>query len=213
KGVAITTETGAHYVFKKAEDMDKTGVRLRMNPPVRWGSEGHGDYLLQGLRDGRVNQIATDHSPHTSEEKLTDSIWTAISGFPGVETSVSYFLTYGVNAGRMSLQELVRATSDGPARTWDMWPQKGAIRLGSDGDLTIVDLKKEGILRDDDLHSKNHVTPFDGDAIKGAPVATIVRGQIVMREGEIVGQAAGRMVRPRAAADRSARTKEPVAVG
>jgi dihydroorotase-like cyclic amidohydrolase len=81
-----------------------------------------------------------------------------------------------------------------------MYPQKGAIRLGSDGDLTIVDLKKEGVIRDDDLHSKNHVTPFDGDATVGAPVATIVRGRILMREGEIVGAAAGRMVRPSVAA-------------
>jgi dihydroorotase-like cyclic amidohydrolase len=196
KGVDVTTETGAHYVFKKAEDMDQTGVRLRMNPPVRWGSEGHGDYLLEGLRDGRVNQIATDHSPHTQEEKLTGDIWTAISGFPGVETSVAYFLTYGVNAGRMSLQEFVRATSEGPAKTWDMYPQKGAIRIGSDGDLTIVDLNKTGVVNDDELHSKNHVTPFDGDKLKGMPVGTIVRGSIIMKDGELVGTAGGRMVRP-----------------
>ena len=212
KGVDITTETGAHYVFKKAEDMDQTGVRLRMNPPVRWGSEGHGDYLLQGLRDGRVNQIATDHSPHTQEEKLTDNIWTAISGFPGVETSVAYFLTNAVNTGRMTLQEFVRASSEGPAKTWDMYPQKGAIRLGSDGDLTIVDLKKRGVIRDDELHSKNHVTPFDGDQTEGAPVGTIVRGQIIMREGEVVGQAAGRMVRP-APTGQGSEAREPVAVG
>jgi dihydroorotase len=202
KGVDITTETGAHYVFKKAEDMDQTGVRLRMNPPVRWGSEGHGDYLLQGLRDGRVNQIATDHSPHTQEEKLTGDIWTAISGFPGVETSVAYFLTYGVNAGRMTLQEFVRATSEGPAKTWDMYPQKGAIAIGSDGDLTIVDLNKEGVVRDDELHSKNHVTPFDGDKLKGMPVATIVRGQVIFRDGQIVGSPAGRMVRPNKSGER-----------
>jgi dihydroorotase len=196
RGVDVTTETGAHYVFKKAEEMDRLGPRLRMNPPVRYGSEGHGDYLLEGIRDGRVNMIATDHSPHTAEEKLNDDIWKAISGFPGVETSVAYFLTYGVNAGRMTLQEFVRATSEGPARTWDMYPQKGAIALGSDGDLTIVDLTKEGVIRDDDLHSKNHVTPYDGDKTKGAAVATIVRGQIVMRDGELVGEARGRMVRP-----------------
>jgi dihydroorotase len=213
KGVDITTETGAHYVFKKAEDMDQTGVRLRMNPPVRWGSEGHGDYLLEGLRDGRVNQIATDHSPHTQEEKLTGDIWTAISGFPGVETSVAYFLTNGVNAGRMTLQEFVRATSEGPAKTWDMYPQKGVIALGSDGDLTIVDLKKEGVVRDDELHSKNHVTPFDGDQLRGMPVGTIVRGQIIMRDGELVGQAAGRMVRPNVSTAQGERTREPVAVG
>ena len=196
KGVDITCETGGHYVFLTAEEMDTLGVRPRMNPPVRYGSEGHGDYLLQGLNDGRVNQIATDHSPHTAEEKLTGDIWTAISGFPGVETSVRFFLTNGYHAGRMTLQQFVRATSEGPAKTWDMYPKKGAIALGSDGDLTIVDLEKEGVIRDDELHSKNHVTPFDGRATKGQPVATIIRGRIVMRDGELVGEANGKMVRP-----------------
>lgn len=214
KGVDLTCESGAHYVFMKAEDMERVRERLRMNPPVRYGSEGHGDALLAGLRDGRVNQIATDHSPHTAEEKLNDDIWKATSGFPGVETSVRFFLTFGVNAGRMTLNEFVRATSDGPARTWDMWPQKGAIRIGSDGDLTIVDLAKKGVIRDSELHSKNAVTPFDGVETVGAPVATIVRGQLIMREGEIVGKAAGRMVRPRQAADATTGTtppREPVA--
>jgi dihydroorotase-like cyclic amidohydrolase len=75
KGVDVTCETGAHYVFLTAEEMATLGPRLRMNPPVRYGSEGHGDYLLKGLNDGRVNQIATDHSPHTAEEKLNDDIW------------------------------------------------------------------------------------------------------------------------------------------
>lgn len=196
RGVDITCETGAHYVFLKAEDMSRLGPRLRMNPPVRYGSEGHGDALLEGLRDGRVSQIATDHSPHTAEEKLNDDIWKAISGFPGVETSVRFFLTNGVNAGRMTLQEFVRASSEGPAKTWDMYPQKGAIRLGSDGDLTIVDLNREGVIRDDDLHSKNRVTPFDGTSYKGESVATIIRGQVVVRDGELVGTASGRMVRP-----------------
>jgi len=196
-GVDITCETGAHYVFKKAEDMDRTHERLRMNPPVRWGHEGHGPALLDGLNKGRVNMIATDHSPHTAEEKLTGDIWTAISGFPGVETSVRYFLTHGVNAGKMTMQQFVRATSEGAAKTWDIYPQKGAIQVGSDGDLTIIDLNAEGVIRDEDLHSKNHVTPFDGDTYKGNAVATILRGRIIMKDGQIVVENSdGRMVRP-----------------
>jgi dihydroorotase len=194
KGVDYTCETGAHYVFLGAEDMATLGPRLRMNPPVRARSEGHGDALLDGLVDGRVQMIATDHSPHTPEEKLQPDIWKAISGFPGVETSVAYFLTKAVNAGRMTLQEYVRASSEGPAKTWGLYPQKGAIAIGSDADLTIVDLAKEGVIRDDELHSKNHVTPFDGTQLKGMPVATVVRGSIVMRDGRLTGAPSGRMV-------------------
>ncbi len=197
KGVDVTTETGAHYVFKKAEDMDQTHERLRMNPPVRWGHQAHGPALLDGLKTGRVNMIATDHSPHTAEEKLTGDIWTAISGYPQVEISVRLWLTHAINPGKMTLQEFVKVTSEGPAKTWDIWPQKGALQIGSDGDLTVLDLNQEGVIRDDELHSKNHVTPFDGDAYKGNAVATILRGRILMKDGKLVADKSdGKLVRP-----------------
>ena len=114
----------------------------------------------------------------------------------------------------MTLQEFVRATSEGPAKTWDMYPQKGAIRIGSDGDLTIVDLNKTGVVRDDELHSKNHVTPFDGDQLKGMPIGTIVRGQVIFRDGQLVGTPAGRMVRPNRTGERGGETvRELVGAG
>jgi dihydroorotase len=194
KGVDITTETGAHYSFLTSDDMRTLGSMLRMNPPVR--EPGHGDALVAGLVDGRVNGVATDHSPHTKEEKLNDDIWKAISGFAGVEISVRLFLTYAVNAGRMTLQQFVRATSEGPAKVWSLYPRKGAIRPGSDGDLTIIDLDKEGVIRESEMHGKNNPTPFDGHKTRGQAVATIVRGQIVMRDGELIGSPSGRVVTP-----------------
>ena len=194
KGVDITCETAAHYTFLSADAMTTLGSVLRMNPPVR--ERGHGDALLDGLASGRVNAIATDHSPHTREEKLNDDIWKAVSGFTGVEVSVRLFLTYGVNAGRLTLEQFARASSEGPAKTWGIYPQKGAIRAGSDADLTIVDLEKTGVISASRLHSKNNITPFDGHRTKGEAVATICRGRIVMRDGELVGEPRGRMVRP-----------------
>ncbi|MFQ5878635.1 MAG: dihydroorotase family protein, partial [Dehalococcoidia bacterium] len=194
KGVDITAETGAHYCFLSSDRMKELGSILRMNPPVR--SSEHGEALLQGLITGRVTMIATDHSPHTREEKLNDDIWKAISGFIGVETSVPVFLSEAVNAGNMSLSRFVRLTSYGPSRTWNLYPTKGTIRVGSDADLTIVDLNKAWEIKSEKLHSKNSVTPFDGWKGKGVPLATVVRGQLVMRNGELVGQPQGRMVRP-----------------
>jgi dihydroorotase len=194
KGVDITCETGAHYCFLSSEDMRTLGAMLRMNPPVR--EPGHGEALFQGLVDGRVNGIATDHSPHTKEEKMHDDIWKAISGFAGVETSVRLFLTYGVNAGRMTLPQYVRASSEGPARTWGMYPRKGSIRVGSDADLTIVDLQKSGVIDASRMHGKNNHNPFEGHRTTGEAVATVVRGQMVMRAGELIGQPRGRMARP-----------------
>ena len=202
KGVDFTTETGAHYAFLTSDDMRTLGSMLRMNPPVR--EPGHGDALVAGLVDGRVNAIATDHSPHTKEEKLNDDIWKAISGFAGVETSVRLFLTYAVNAGRMTLQQYVRASSEGPAKTWGLYPRKGAIRLGSDGDLTIIDLDKKGVIREAEMHGKNNGNPFEGHETTGVAVATIVRGTVVARDGEPVGDPIGRMVRPVASGGDSA---------
>ena len=189
KGVDITTETGAHYAFLTSDYMSEVGSLLRMNPPVR--EPGHDKALLEGLADGRVTCIATDHSPHTREEKLNDDIWVAISGFAGVETSIPVFLTYGVNAGKLTMEQYVRASSYGPATTWSLYPQKGAILEGSDGDLTIIDLDKEGVIEEDKLHGKNNVNPFIGHKTRGAAVATIIRGRVVVRDGELDPTAKG----------------------
>src|SRR5207237_8205416 len=145
---------GAHYCFLSSDDMRTLGPMLRMNPPVR--EPGHGEPLLRGLIEGRVNAIATDHSPHLLSEKLQDDIWKAVSGFAGVETSVRLFLTYAVNTGLMSLQQYVRVSSEGPARTWNLLPRKGAIQVGADADLTIVDLQRSGIIEAERMHGKNN---------------------------------------------------------
>lgn len=194
RGVDITCETGAHYCFLTSDDMRTLGAMLRMNPPVR--EPGHGEALFAGLVSGSVSGIATDHSPHTKEEKLNDNIWEAISGFAGVETSVRLFLTYGVNTGRMTLPQFVRASSEGPARTWSLYPRKGSLRIGADADLTIIDLDQAGVIDASRMHGKNNHNPFEGHRTRGASVATIVRGQIVVRHGELVSEPRGRMVRP-----------------
>jgi dihydroorotase len=194
KGVDVTCETGAHYCFLTADDMRSLGPILRMNPPVR--EPGHGDALLDGLASGRVTSIATDHSPHLREEKLNPDIWQAISGFAGVETSVRLFLTYGVHTGRLTLQQLARATSEGPARAWGLYPRKGAIQVGADADLTVIDLEQEGVIEESRLHGKNNLNPFEGHRTRGAAVATVVRGSVVMNDGELVGEPRGRMARP-----------------
>jgi dihydroorotase-like cyclic amidohydrolase len=194
KGVDVTCETGAHYCFLTSNDMQSLGPILRMNPPVR--EPGHGDVLLDGLASGLVTSVATDHSPHLREEKLNPDIWKAISGFAGVETSVRLFLTYGVHRGRMTLQQFARATSEGPARTWGLYPRKGAIRVGSDADLTVIDLDQEGVIEEARLHGKNNLNPFEGHRTRGAAVATVIRGMLVMRNGELIGEPRGRMTRP-----------------
>ena len=194
RGVDITCEVGPQHCFLGAEEMPRLGARMRINPPIRLASEGHGAALQAGVARGRVDSIATDHSPHTREEKLHDDIWQAVSGYAGVETSLRLFLTQGVRAGRLTLEQLVRATSEGPAQTWRLWPRKGAIAIGSDADLTVVDPDARGVIDEAALHGRSSVTPFQGTETHGAPVATIVRGRVVMRDGALVGEPGGRLV-------------------
>ncbi len=193
KGVDITCEAAPHHCFLTSEDMRELGPILRINPPVR--EPGHAEALLDGLASGRVTSIATDHSPHLRSEKMHDDIWQAVSGFAGVEISLRLFLTYGVKAERLSLQQLVRATSEGPARTWGLFPRKGAIAVGSDADLTIVDLEVEDTIEESRLHGKNNLTPFEGHRTRGAAVATVVRGHVVMQDGNLLGSPQGQMVK------------------
>ena len=130
-----------------------------------------------------------------SGKMLKPAIWDCISGFCGVETAVPLMLTE-VNRGRMTLGQYVKVASENPARVWQVFPKKGAIRLGSDADLVIVDMEKEGVLDGARLHSRNKPTPWHGWKVKGIPVCTIVRGHVQMRDGEPVGRPVGRMLRP-----------------
>ncbi|MFQ5856504.1 MAG: allantoinase AllB [Anaerolineae bacterium] len=196
RGWDMTTETGPHYMFLSEDDMKELGPVLRMNPPVR--SAEHGQALWEGILNGRVDFIATDHSPHTEEEKMNDNIWEAISGFLGVETVMAAMLSEGVHKRGMSLNHFVKICSENAARAWDIYPQKGALQVGSDGDITVIDLNKEITVDRHKLHSKNHVTPWHGWKLKGVPVATIVRGQVVMKDGELVAkQPGGKLIRPK----------------
>ena len=201
RGLRVTAETGPHYLLRESKEMAEMGPLLKMNPPVR--SIDHAEVLWDGLLHGYVDMLATDHSPHTMEEKGTDAtgkllkpaIWDCISGFCGVETAVPLMLTE-VNRGRLTLHQYVRVASENPARVWQLYPKKGAIRLGSDADVTIVDMDKEGVIDANRLHSKTKPTPWHGWKVKGIPVCTVVRGHVQMREGEPVGQPIGRMLRP-----------------
>jgi len=192
-GVDVSAETGPHYLLLNSEHYKKLGSILKMNPPVRTAENG--EALWKGLQDGTVEVIATDHSPHTVEEKIKDNIWEAIPGFPGVETSAPLMLTQ-INEGKISLNQYVKLASENPARLFNMYPEKGSFKIGTDADFTIVDMEKESVIDKSKLQSKCKLTPFDGYKIKGMPVCTIVRGNIVMKDGQIVGEPQGKQVVP-----------------
>lgn len=193
-GIDVTAETAPHYLLIDDAEYDRVWNHLRMNPPVRGGD--HGERLYQALLSGAVDMIATDHSPHTEEEKAPRNVWEAISGFVGVEVAARLMLSEFVNKGRLSLNKYVELTSWNPAHVFQVYPQKGTIEVGSDADLAFVDLERPWKIDRFQLHSKNRVTPFHEWQGIGMPVWTMVKGQLVMREGETLGERRGRMVRP-----------------
>ena len=182
-GSEVTAETCPHYLLLDGEEgLRKMGPLIKMNPPVR--TLDNAEALWGGLKDHTIDMIATDHSPHSHEEKFKANIWEAIAGWPGVETFLPLMLTE-VNKGRLSLNEIARDMSEQPACVWGFYPRKGRIGIGSDGDLTVVDLKKEWVIRSENLHSKSRFTPFDGWKAKGSIEYTIIRGDVLFEQGQI----------------------------
>ena len=166
---------------------DLAGI-IRVNPPVR-EARNH-EPLWSALADGTIDLIATDHAPHTPEEKTRNDIWAVDCGFPGVETQMPLMLTE-VNKGRMSICDYVRRSSFNPAKIWGLYPRKGAIQLGSDADLAIVDLTREYTLTDATLQSRSKISPWNGRRVKGLPIHTLVRGRFVMKDRALVDDTRG----------------------
>lgn len=188
RGVDVTAETCPCYLFLDSSDYDRLGSVIRVNPPVREARDSRA--LWDGLLSGLVDMIATDHAPHTPEEKRRDVIWEADCGFPGVETQMPLMLTE-VASGRMSLEHYVRISSANPARSFGMWPMKGRIAVGAHADIAVINLAREEVVSADRLHSRGRITPFEGQKTVGAPVHTLVRGRFVQRDRALCPDMAG----------------------
>jgi dihydroorotase len=190
RDLATMEVTPQHLTLAAPECYERLGTLAQMNPPVR--SAEHREALWQALAQGLVDVIGSDHAPHTREEKAKPYPESP-SGMPGVQTLVPVMLTH-VNAGRLSLERFVDLTSAGPARVYDV-AGKGRIACGYDADFTLVDLQREAVLEDSAMATRSGWTPYHGMRVKGWPVMTVVRGQLVMRDAEMLGTPAGRAVR------------------
>jgi dihydroorotase len=179
RAVDITGETCPHYVLLSTDDYARFGGVIRVNPPVR--EARNRQPLWNALADGTIDAIATDHAPHTPEEKTCNDIWTVDCGFPGVETQMPLMLTE-VNAGRFSISDYVRWSAVNPAKIWGLYPRKGIIVPGADADIAVVDLAREWSIDDAKLQSLSKITPFHGRRVMGLPVHTLVRGRFVMKD-------------------------------
>jgi dihydroorotase len=190
KDVASVEVTPHHLTMAAPECYERLGTLAQMNPPVRDASHRAG--LWRGLDQGVVDVLGSDHAPHTREEKAKPYP-ASPSGMTGVQTLVPLMLDH-VNAGKLSLARFIDLTSAGPNRLFGI-AHKGRIAVGYDADFTVVDLKRRETITNAKVGSRAGWTPYDGVTVTGWPVGTIVRGQRVMWEGEIVTPGRGEPMR------------------
>ena len=179
-----------HLTQVGPECYETLGAYAVMNPPIR--DRRHYDACWAAVRDGRVDVVSSDHAPHPREAK--EKPWPQCpAGLTGVQTILPLMLDH-VNAGRLSLSRLVDLMAAGPARIYGL-QTKGRLAVGFDADLTLVDMKASREIRNDWIASPVGWTPFDGKHVTGWPMATIVRGHVVMQDDEITSAPVGRLAR------------------
>jgi len=187
RGASVRCEVAPHHLFLSKENLRQLGTFAVMKPPL--GSRLDQTALWDAVRSRTADLIASDHAPHTSAEKLLDK---APFGVPGLETTLPLLLD-AQHRGLLSLQDIQRLCSESPASVFGL-KEKGRIAEGFDADLVLVDPGLEQKVQNGKLHTKCGWSPFHGRLLKGWPVMTFVRGQLVFRQGEVL-QSSGREVR------------------
>jgi len=190
KEFSTAETTPQHLTLSAPECYERLGSYAQMNPPIR--NESHRQALWAAVTEGVIDVIGSDHAPHTREEK--DRVYPDTpSGMPGVQTLATILLDH-VNKGKLTLERFVDLTASGPQRIFGI-AGKGRVARGYDADFTVVDMGLSRKIENKWIASRCGWTPFDGMTTKGWPVATILRGNVVMREFAAIGQAAGKPVR------------------
>jgi dihydroorotase len=183
-GASLTCEVTPHHLLLTEKQLKKIGGIALTVPPLRPLFEVL--YLWEELRRGTIDIIASDHAPHSLHEKSERDIWKVSPGIPGLETTLPLLLTR-FHDGYITLTRIHELLAINPAKIFGL-KRKGRIRPGFDADFVIVDLKRKFVIDSSRFHSKAHYSPFDGNQVVGMPIKTIVGGNLVMEEGEIVAK-------------------------
>ena len=181
KGIAITGEVTPHHLCLTDRAIESFDSAFKVNPPLR--SQDHIDALVEGLADGTLDAIATDHAPHAYEEKDCE-FSEAPSGFSGFETAFSVLYTRYVKTGKWTLAELVKWMTSGPAAAFD-WADRGGFSAGQVADLVLINPEEEWTVDPDQFFTRGKACPFDGWELTGRVVGTMVNGEWVYKDGEV----------------------------
>ncbi|MCJ7634701.1 dihydroorotase family protein [Candidatus Bathyarchaeota archaeon] len=184
RGLPVTCEVGPHHLFLSDKEILTQGGVAIVDPPLR--KRRHLQALFKGLLDGHIDFVASDHAPHVLREKISENVWNISPGFPGLETTLPVMLTT-VNEGKLTLKRLIEVLSEKPAKIFGL-RTKGRLSEGFDGDITIVDMKREFVIDPQKFQSKAKYSPFKGFKAFGKPVKVFVGGRLVMSEGEILAE-------------------------
>jgi dihydropyrimidinase len=174
-------ETCSHYLTHTKDS--PVGILGKVNPPFR--TQEDIDALWEGLADGRIDTLGSDHCDITIEQKKND-IWKGVPGFAGSGMILPVLLSEGVNKGRLTIERAAEVSSYNTAKIFGLYPKKGTIQVGSDADLAIVDLNFEQVVTAKTLPSAADFSIYEGWKMKGWPVMTIIRGEIVAQDGKVV---------------------------
>lgn len=196
RGSSITAETCPQYLLLTADDlqgMDWQGAKFVCSPPPRDTAEQ--EACWKGLQDGTFQLFSSDHCPYVYESetgklnpKGAKSFRHIPNGIPGVETRLPILFSEGVQKNRIDINRFVALTATNHAKTYGLYPQKGTIAVGSDADIAIWDPSLETVIKHENLHDGADYSPYEGLPVKGWPVTVIVRGKIMVQDGELVGQ-------------------------
>ncbi|MBM4241806.1 MAG: amidohydrolase family protein [Euryarchaeota archaeon] len=176
-GCRVTSEVTPHHLFLSSDYLKKMGNFAKTNPPLR-----DKEHEL-GINDlANIDIIGTDHAPHTIPEK-EQNVWDAPPGIPNLETTLPLLLTQ-VNQNTISFDDIKRLLCENPSKIFSL-NQKGFIKEGMDADFVVIDMKKESVINPENFRSKAKYSPFEGWNVKGMPIMTMVRGNVVMKDGEV----------------------------
>lgn len=189
KDIATVEVLPQHLTLHAPECYTALGTLAQQNPPIR--EKEHLEGLWQGVLNGTVDVIGSDHAPHTLEEKQK-TYPASPSGVPGVQTLVPLMLNH-IHNGRMTLEHFVELSAHNPARIFGVH-NKGQIKVGYDADFTVVDLRKTRTITNEWIASKSQWTPFNGLQVTGWPTHTIIDGEIIMQDDQILKPHQGRPI-------------------
>ena len=181
RGVKVTAEATPQHLTMTEECVNLFDTSTKINPPLR--AQKDCEAILAGLKDGTIDAIVTDHSPHAQEEKDREYIY-APSGFPGLETSLGVMLTDLYHTGKLELPTLISKMSYEPAKVLGL--TAGTLTEGAAADVTVIDPELEWQVDEKKFYTKGSHSPFAGRKLKGKAVLTVVKGQIVMQDGEVL---------------------------